>query len=206
MMKKTLIIFSLIIISFQTIAQEEYGISPDENLPQGLNIGDKAPVIKAHDIHGNLFDSRTVLKDKDIIVIFYRGQWCSACDRYLSNLSDSLDYLLQKGAVVVAITPETPVNALKTKDKTNAEFIILSDHTEEIMDGFDVIFEVTEEYHKKVEDNHEVSIAENNGKEESRLPIPATFVIHHDGTISFKHFDFDYNNRASVAELIAHFD
>ena len=97
----------LISVSF-AVAQEEYGVDTNHDLPVGLNVGDKAPYFKAHDLEGNLFDSKETLKDKDIILIFYRGHWCAACDMYLSNISDSLNLLSEKGAIVVAITPETP--------------------------------------------------------------------------------------------------
>ena len=45
-----------------------------------------------------------------------------------------------------------------------------------------------------------------NKQDEARLPVPATFVIHKDGTIGFVHFDFNYTNRASVASLISYLD
>jgi peroxiredoxin len=206
MKRITLLLALFILVVNAGFAQEEYGIDTDHPLPEGLNIGDKAPYFKAHDLEGNLFDSKKVLKDKDIIVIFYRGYWCSACDLYLSNLSDSLDFLLEKGAVVVAITPETPLNAIETAKKTGADFIILSDHTEEIMEGFDVVFKVNDAYQEKIKRKKDASIRETNEQDEARLPIPATYVIHHDGKIGFKHFDLDYNNRASVAQLIQYLD
>ena len=88
----------LISVSF-AVAQEEYGVDTNHDLPVGLNVGDKAPYFKAHDLEGNLFDSKETLKDKDIILIFYRGHWCAACDIYLSNISDS--YYLDSGEGVV---------------------------------------------------------------------------------------------------------
>jgi peroxiredoxin len=195
----------LISVSF-AVAQEEYGVDTNHDLPLGLNVGDKAPYFKAHDLEGNLFDSKETLKDKDIILIFYRGHWCAACDMYLSNISDSLNLLSEKGAVVVAITPETPKNALKTVENTGVNFIILSDHNEEIMEGFDVVFKVNESYQKKIDSKQGQGIHDINEQDEARLPVPATFVIHRDGKIGFKHFDFDYNNRASVASLISYLD
>jgi len=206
-MSKYILFISIILGSFNSVfAQEEYGVDTDHDLPEGLNVGDKAPHFKAHDLDGNLFDSKKTLKEKDIILIFYRGHWCSACDQYLSNISDSLNLLLEKGAVVVAITPETEKNAMKTAEKFGVNFIILTDHNEEIMEGFDVIFKVNESYQKKVAANQGQGIHDINEQDEARLPVPATYVIHKDGKIGFKHFDFDYNNRASVAALISYLD
>lgn len=205
-MKHASLLLSFFISCIILNAQEQYGIDANHQLPKGLDVGAKAPIIKAHDIQGNLFNSKKVLKDKDIIVIFYRGYWCSACDLYLSNLSDSLNYLSEKGAVVVAITPETPENAEKTAEKTGARFIILSDHKDELMKDFDVLFKVSQSYQNKISSKKGNSLEEINNQEEAKLPIPATFVIHKDGKIGFKHFDLDYNNRATVATLISYLD
>ena len=206
MRKFTLFVFICFVSFCSALAQEQYGVDTNHDLPEGLKVGDKAPDFKAHDLQGNLFDSKEVLKEKDIIIIFYRGYWCSACDLYLSNLSDSLNLLSEKGAVVVAITPETPTNAIKTVEKTGVNFIILSDHNEEIMEGFDVVFKVTEAYQEKIDSKQGQGLHDINKQDEARLPVPATFVIHKDGTIGFVHFDFNYTNRASVASLISYLD
>ncbi len=206
MLKFKLSIFVTIIFAVTVFGQEEYGIDTNHDLPEGLDVGDKVPHFKAYDLDGNLFDSKETLKEKNIIIIFYRGHWCSECDMYLSNMSDSLNLLSEKGAVVVAITPETPENALKTIENTGVNFIILSDHNEEIMEGFDVIFKVNENYLRKVDSKQGQGTDDINAQDEARLPVPATFVIHCDGKIGFKYFDFNYNNRASVASLISYLD
>mgnify|MGYP000400946875 CR=1 FL=1 len=206
MLKSILVAFTLFIAFADANAQEQFGVDANHELPEGINVGDKAPHIKAHDLDGNLFDSHKVLKGKDIIVIFYRGYWCPACDRHLSNLSDSLQYISEKGAVVVAITPETPENAMTTAENSGANFIILSDHTEELMEEFDVLFKVTEVYQNKISAKRGKGIDEINGQAEANLPVPATFVINKDGNIGYKHFDLDYHNRASVALLISYLD
>lgn len=206
MLKFNLFAFITLIFVTSAFSQEEYGVDTNHDLPEGLHVGDMAPYFKAHDLDGNLFDSKETLKENDIILIFYRGHWCSACDMYLSNISDSLNLLAEKGAVVVAITPETPKNALKTVENTGVNFIILSDHNDEIMEGFDVVFKVNENYQKKIDNKQGQGIEDINAQDVAKLPVPATYVIHRDGKIGFKHFDFDYNNRATVASLISYLD
>ena len=76
----------------------------------------------------------------------------------------------------------------------------------EIMKDFDVLFHVNEVYEDKIKKSKGKDIAVNNNQEKAKLPVPATYIIHRDGSISFVHFDFDYNNRATVKELISHLD
>jgi peroxiredoxin len=47
------------------------------------------------------------------------------------------------------------------------------------------------------------ALLEKNGDESWVLPIPATYVIDRDGTITLAFVDFDYRNRLEPAEILA---
>ncbi len=70
------------------------------------------------------------------------------------------------------------------------------------MNNYKVLFSVTEDYQKKIVDKLESNIAENNGKTEAQLPVPATYVIGKDGIIKYAQFDLNYKNRASIDEIL----
>jgi hypothetical protein len=44
------------------------------------------------------------------------------------------------------------------------------------------------------------------GQSEAKLLVPATYVINPKGEIVFRHFDYDYKNRASVNAMLAALD
>ena len=90
--------------------------------PAGLAIGDNAPDIKEKDQNGNKVKLKDLLKKGNVVLIFYRGQWCPYCNRQLSNMNDSLSMITAKGATVLTITPETPENIKQTVEKTKATF------------------------------------------------------------------------------------
>ena len=45
-------------------------------------------------------------------------------------------------------------------------------------------------------------IAEYNEKNNKVLPVPATYLIEKDGSISFVHYDPDYKNRSDLDEIL----
>lgn len=179
-----------------------FGIDMEGNIPKGLNVGDKAPAFVLKDVDGNEVSSEKLLAEQEIVVIFYRGEWCPVCTKYLSNLNDSLEYITAKGAKVLAIGPETLENSAKTKEKTDADFTILSDSDQKVAVAYEVLFDVTDKYAKKVKTFLRTSIAENNNSDKAQLPVPATFIIGKDGVIKFKQFDYNYKNRASIKAII----
>ena len=139
-----------------------------------------------------------------MVIIFYRGEWCPVCNRYLSNFQDSLSYVLSAGAKVLAVTPEKPSSALEMIANTGATFTVIPDPTEEIMISYDVAFNVTEEYQQKIRNALEADIASNNDKQDAILPVPATFIIDQDGIIVYLQFNLDYHIRATVKDILEH--
>jgi peroxiredoxin len=70
---------------------------------------------------------KDLLKEGKVVLVFYRGEWCPYCNKELSRLQDSLQLIKDKGATLVAVSPEKPENVLKTVEKTKAEYSILYD-------------------------------------------------------------------------------
>ena len=199
----------VLLLLFPTLlsAQEEKiltkkGVDTKEYVPKGVRVGEDAPKILAKTLSGKKISSAEVLKEKEIVVIFYRGEWCPVCNRYLSNLNDSLSYITDKNVQVLVIGPETFENAEKTQGKSKGTFTLIPDTTMQIMKDFDVLFNVTKKYQGKIKTFLFTDIAESNNQEEAQLPVPATYIIGKDGKIKWRHFDYDYSKRASVKSII----
>ena len=207
-MLRTIIIITWIVGSTQLISAQgqvsatKWGIDINFGTPAGLNPGEKAPEFSGIDTQGNKISLYAELKKGAVVLIFYRGEWCPVCNRYLSNFQDSLSYVLATGAKVLAITPEKQSSALIMKEKVAATFTIISDPTEEIMKSYKVMFNVTDAYEKKIINALEADIAYNNSKLEANLPVPATFIINQQGIIVYRQFDLDYHIRASIKDIL----
>jgi len=171
--------------------------------PEGLKVGDKAPAIVGKDNHGNNFDLNKQLDKGDVVVIFYRGHWCPFCNKQLGQLNDSLAMITAKGASVVAISPETMENVVKTVEKSKADFPIISDESMAIMKAYKVGFVVddkTQERYKKF--GLDFSVV--NGSNGANLPVPATYIIDKNGMIKYAFFNPDYKKRTSVKDILEH--
>lgn len=185
----------------EKIDYESYGMQSDD-APKGLEKGSKAPTVDLT-IDGKKVALADVYKDQKVAIIFYRGYWCPKCNKHLSEFATKAKDLEAKGIKLLAITPEIPESVEKTKEKTGAEFTIVSDIDGTLLEAFDVDFKVTESYVSKVNEKLKVSIEKNNAFGKAQLPVPATYVIDTDGIIIYSHFNPDYGKRASVDDIIA---
>jgi len=180
----------------------KYGVDTNYALPDGIQVDTIAPRINTSSITGKKIDTDELIKLGPVVVIFYRGEWCPVCNKYLSELNESLPEITEKGATVLVISPELLENAQKTQKETKSDFIFVSDTSLQILKDYDVLFDVTEKYQKKIKMFLRSDIAENNGKEKAQLPIPATYIIGTNGKIIFKQFDYNYKNRASAEDIL----
>lgn len=191
-MKKITLLALLVLSGFLVMAQEA---------PEGLFLNSKAPDFKAKDQNGKDVRLKDLLKKGKVVLVFYRGEWCPYCNKQLQRLEDSLQLIIDKGATLVAITPEQPESIAKTIEKTKAQYPVLHDENLKIMKAYEVEFELPENTLKRYR-NGGIKIDEINGKNGNYLPVPATYVIDKEGNITYRFFNQDYKKRPSVQEIL----
>ena len=170
--------------------------------PEGLFINSKAPDFKAKDQYGNEIRLKDVLKDSIVVLIFYRGEWSPYCIKYLKTLEDSVHAIKNKGARLMAITPEKPEFILKTIEKTKASYPLLYDKEMKIMKAYAVAFEVDDRTVSRYK-NADIDLATANGqKDKVYLPVPAVYIINKEGSILYRYFDADYKKQAPVKDIL----
>ena len=179
------------------------GVTQENKYSDGLQKGEKAPDFTLQGTGGKKYNLQEALKKGPLVLVFYRGQWCPYCNKTLSNLMDSLSFIEGRGASVMAISPETPANILKTISKTKSTFPVLSDTGMSMMKAYKVQFEVDESTIKKYK-GYGIDFVEANGSNGANLPVPATYVIGQDGIIRYVFFNTDYRQRATVKDILAH--
>ncbi len=193
-MKRIILLLSTLFIICATWSQKT---------PEGLFIDSKAPDFRSKDQTGLEVHLKDLLKRGEVVLVFYRGQWCPYCNRELKRLEDSLQQIIAKGATLIAVTPEKPESITKTIEKTAASYSILYDDGLKIMKAYDVAFEVDDNtltrYH-----NTGIDIEANNGKNGKYLPVPAVYIINQQSTIIYRYFEPDYKKRPSVKEILEH--
>jgi peroxiredoxin len=172
-----------------------------QKAPEGLFIASKAPDFRAKDQHGTEIRLKDLLKDGKVVLVFYRGEWCPYCNKELAGLQDSLQFIKDKKATLIAVSPEKPENILKTVEKTKAEYSILYDEGLKIMKAYDVKFEVPENTLTRYR-NAGIDIEKINGTNGKYLPVPAVFIIDKESTVIYRFFEPDYKKRPSVLEIL----
>lgn len=178
------------------------GIDTTQVIPEGLARGAYAPIFEGTDALGNQFSLKDALKDGPVIVAFFRGEWCPHCTKYMQQLEDSLSYINEKGAQVVAITPEQNSHVIEMVAETGAEFRVISDSDGSIMRDYEVAFPVTKRYQKRIKLLLRAKISERNGQEEATLPVPAVYLITPSGKVAWRYFNYDYRQRPSIREML----
>ncbi|WP_430933824.1 peroxiredoxin family protein [Saccharicrinis sp. 156] len=168
---------------------------------QVLPTNSKAPNFKATTNHGDVIDLSEITRQQQIVLFFYRGQWCPYCNKQMSELQDSLDFITNLGARVIAITPEKPEEVEKTIEKTGASFDIIYDENHKIMDKYKVTFKLPKTKHAKYK-AWGIDINKASGNSDYALPVPATYIIDKNGIIKGSFFDEDYKKRMSVKEVV----
>ncbi len=190
-MKKIILITLIIFTSIMLFAQAP------------LKVGDEAPLFNVKDNNGKQLDLKKILKEhKAVVLFFYRGQWCPFCNKQIKELQDSLQFLTQKGAYVIGVSPETEANVIKTVAKTKASFSLISDKGNGVMKAYKVDY-VMEKGLSDQYKNRGLDVALANGQTDAVLPVPATYIIGANGKIKYVYFDKNYKKRASVKELAA---
>ena len=172
-----------------------------QEAPEGLFINSKAPDFKAKDQNGKEVRLKDLLKEGKVVLVFYRGNWCPFCNRLLKKLEDSLQFIKDKGATIIAVTPEKPENVSKTIEKTNAEYSILYDENLKIMKSYEVDFEVQENTITRYR-NSGIDLEKTNGKDWKFLPVPAVYVIDKESNITYRFFNIDYKKRPNVQDIL----
>lgn len=203
-MKKHIIntgsILLLFLISTQIMAQQ-YRSAKEA---QGLEVGAKAPLFAAMDQDSNHFKLERALEKGPVVLIFYRGHWCPVCNKHLGQVQDSLHAIYEKGASVVAISPEKVELLNKTASKTKAAFTLLHDAGYQIADAYDVTFKPDSKSRLMYNTMLGANLKSAHDDDSQRLPIPATYIIGTDGKILWRHFDPDYKKRSTVQDIVKH--
>lgn len=207
-MKKVISLLALCVAVFSCLTAQDnkyasFGMEQFEGrYPDGLKEGDKAPDFTGYDQSGKQVTLKDFLKEGPVVLFFYRGNWCPACNKQLKEYQDSLDIITSLGAKLVAITPESIEYVEQTVKLHHLSFTVVYDCMEKIMIDYDVIFSVTKEFQDLVKEKLNIELAKHNGRDVAHLPVTATYIINSNGIITSSYFNPDYKNRASVKWIL----
>ena len=151
---------------------------------------------------GRPVDIATLAADGPVVVTFYRGGWCPYCSLELRAWQKAMPDLARLGARLVAVSSETPDNALDTAEKNDLAFTVLSDSGGKLAHALGIRFALSPEI-KALFQKFGHDLPAHNGDGAWSLPMPATFVVARSGQIVLAEIDPDYRRRMEPAAALA---
>lgn len=192
LMKQLVTLILLLSFSLAALAQEK---------PEGLFLNSKAPDFKATDQNGQAFNLKDLRKQKRVVLLFYQGNWSPFCNRELRRFQDSLQLISDRGAQLIAITPEAKEGIDSTIAKTGAIFPIFYDYNMQITTSYNGSYKLDERTIGRYK-NAGIDILKLNQQKQGSLPVPAVYIIDKEGTITYRYFEEDYKKRPFVKEIL----
>ena len=168
-----------------------------------LPIGATAPSFALQDaINKKIVRSDDLLAIGPLVVKFFRGRWCPYCMTELETWQALHPQLRERGALLVAISPQVVRQNDFTVQRHSLTFPILTDPAAALAAQFGIAYTVPEPLRR-----HYRSILINipfiNGDETWRLPLPATFVISPTNKILFAEAHADHRVRPDPMDVLA---
>jgi peroxiredoxin len=168
-------------------------------------VGDRAPDFTLPDQVGRQVSLAGELEQGPVALIFYRGEWCPYCNMMLRTYGLRAADFSERGARLVAVSPQTPDNSLTMAEKHSLEFPVLSDQGGEVIGTYGLKYDVEGQPRDLLEAAGN-DVGKFNGKGGWILPAPAVFVIDRDRIVRFVGVNGDYTQRAEPDEALAALD
>ena len=173
---------------------------------QILPVGSLAPEFILPDANGRKVRSADLLALGPLIVNFFRGRWCPYCMTELNAWRDLYPQVRAKGALLVAISPQTQHQNNLLLQQYDAQqtlpFPVLSDAGSAVAESFHLAYTVPL-YHQKHYRRILVNVPFMNGDATWRLPLPATYAIRQDRAIAFAQAHADFRVRPEPEDVLA---
>ena len=167
-----------------------------------LPVGALAPEFELNDSRGRLVRSADMLALGPLVIKFFRGRWCPYCVTELETWSGLYGQLRERGALMVAIGPQTERQNDFMVGQHRLPFAVLSDPGCTLAEKFGVAYTVPE-YMREYYQSILINIPFVNGDDSWRLPLPATYVINPVGRVVLAEAHADFRVRAEPEEVLA---
>jgi peroxiredoxin len=173
----------------------QYGAG--ESAPQ---VGESMPPFVLPDDGGQMVSLDELLNRGPVAVTFHRGHWCPYCRINITARVEAHRELPASGGQIVAIMPDLQKFVAELKSESNVPFPILTDMDNGYALSLNLTIWVGAELQKMMEGRRDLPTFQGNSS--WMLPIPATFVVGHDGLIRARFIDPDYRNRMMISDML----
>ena len=176
-----------------------------------LPVGAQAPPFTLEDARtGKPVSSADLLAIGPLVINFFRGRWCPYCVTELETWRELLPQVRERGALFVAISPQTTRQNNFALQQHALTFPLLADPGAVVAEQFGLAYAVSPEYRRYYQ-SILINIPFNNAglnyqtatEASWRLPLPGVFVVAQDGAILFREAHADFRVRPEPADILA---
>jgi peroxiredoxin len=179
-----------------------------------LKAGAKAPAFTLEDaVTKKLVRSGDLLALGPLVINFFRGRWDPYCVTELEAWRDLHSQLRDRGALFVAISPQTTRQNDFTLQQHGLRYPLLSDPGAAIAEKFGIAHTIAPDHRRYFQSIlinipfNNAGLSYHNATEASwRLPLPAVFVIDCTNTLIFAEAHADSRVRPEPADIFAALD
>jgi peroxiredoxin len=173
---------------------------------QILPVGAAAPGFALQDaLTKKVVHSSDLLALGPLVIKFFRGRWCPYCMTELETWQQLYPELRERGALLIAISPQMLRQNDFTVQQHDITFPVLTDPGASVAATFGAAYSVAE----KMRDHYRSILINipfihgDQGGNTWRLPVPATFVVSREGTILFSEAHADHRVRPEPQDVLA---
>ncbi|WP_125784625.1 peroxiredoxin-like family protein [Pseudoalteromonas rubra] len=204
-MRSILVAFTLTVtqlLSFSASAAQATNISEHPEQVAPLLPGLTAPTLTLQDNNAKAVDLAKLYQDKTTVLVVYRGGWCPYCSRQLAGLQKIEKQIVELGAQVIAVSPDSP-QALSKSSISSPNYRLLSDDQLALTQALGLAYYLDDKTAKAYRDRMGVQFVDLDGKSRVALPVPAVFVIDKAGLVQFQYANPNYKVRLEESVLLA---
>ena len=173
-----------------------------------LGAGDSAPRFIVETANGEAFDFDPSELVRPVVLLAFRGGWCSFCNMYLSDMRHAIPEIRDMGIDVLFLSgdrPELLVESLSwetQEDIDGLDYTLLSDADAQAAIALGIAFRASQRTinrrHEKNDDIDASSMVRHGV-----LPVPSVFAIDAEGVIRFAYTNANHKVRLPADDLVA---
>jgi peroxiredoxin len=184
------------------------GIAPSVDELAPLSTGDLAPAIQALKADGSEFTVDPATLNRPLLVVFYRGGWCGACNQQLRDLSLVMPEIRRLGVDALFPNGDRPdilYSSLAPETQLaidGLDFLLLSDADLEAASAFGVAYVLDVDTLARYRARTDWDLEDSSIDRHDALPLPSVFLVGTDGRILFRYYNPDPRVRLPADELL----
>src|SRR5271170_2149760 len=187
----------------RVFAEEQRGWR-ERGEPDGIvGRGERIDDFTLPDATGSPVTLGEIVADGPAVIVFYRGGWCPYCNlalrAYQAELLPELD---RYSARLVAISPQSPDKSLRTREKGELAFTVLSDAGAQTARSLGIAFEPADDV-LAAQRELGLDLRKFNGSGSTDLPMPTVLIVDSERAVRFADTHADYTARTEVVDILA---